>query len=322
MERMKGATAWKDEERASRVNEYLRALGGPGSGIEGGEQTEAGQHDQATYLPSVNAPVPLIARTSLRRTRAASLEWTVPSPYTSSKQGGSLARLGIDVADIENLHSATKAARKNRSKEPSKPIPVPTCQIVPGRGSCRCAGLNTGASACLWDYRHRDADDEISRLMDDIASTGECKEQQQAEERGQNEAPAARVRDVLQMDVSRACVALGEGLTEVMRAAREEQAGTRSVLGGGGGRGMKMSASIERRRAGTRTSLREHRETTKVPHSMATVRPTIQPSIEPTETFQKRLPQTRPGLPVASRRAADPTRRPGLQAKRAPVCQQ
>ena len=43
---------------------------------------------------------------------------------------------------------------------------------------------------------------------------------------------------------------------------------------------------------------------------------------EPTETFQKRPPQTRPGLPVASHTAAGPTRRPGLQAKRAPVCQQ
>ena len=79
-----------------------------------------------------------------------------------------------------------------------------------------------------------------------------------------------------------------------------------------------MSASVERRRrARTRTSLSEHRKTTHNPPP----RPPNHPP-KPTEIIQKRPPQTRPGLPVASHTAAGPTRRPGLQAKRAPVCQQ
>lgn len=81
-----------------------------------------------------------------------------------------------------------------------------------------------------------------------------------------------------------------------------------------------MSASVERRRARTRTSLSGHGKTTHNPPLHP--RPPTDHHPKPTEIVQKRPPQTRPGLPVASHTAAGPTRRPGLQAKRAPVCQQ
>ncbi|KAL1712041.1 hypothetical protein EV715DRAFT_268162 [Schizophyllum commune] len=189
----------------------------------------------------------------------------------------------------------------------------------------------------------------IIGLMDNIASTGKCKKQrvlrridsdwqrtmrrsstEQAEEQGQNEAPA--------VENATCCRRMSVG--RVRRWARSSpracELRARRCMARGGVRQAGDEIGARRGRGEGEEDVSEHQKTKggktyqperapredEGPPPPQGDRPTIQPSNEPTETFQKRLPQTRPGLPVASRRAADPTRRPGLQAKRAPVCQQ
>ena len=123
---------------------------------------------------------------------------------------------------------------------------------------------------------------------------------EQAEERRQNGAPVAQVRDVLQTDVSRGCEALGGGLTNSMRAAREEVHSERRRPAGGrrdrcsagerGGGGRSQRASKDEARDTYQPERASRKDKGPPLQGDRPTKPTVHPSNRP-KPFRKDCPK-------------------------------